>query len=274
MKDPFFNSGGEVVTGPSSAVVHKVNISQMKAEQAVSAYKRNVAIPGVHIADRDIPFEAKEVGEDGQEMTFERRQELMKGKPPMIDEDGQMRDHDYRDEFEIETEELGETTQRELEAEGYRVVQARELEVSPEIDIDMIEAAKGAPLIHRIEKVNCVYTTGGSVITDIHRLKHYILEAFNRVAHETGCVATVILMSDTVLSIVKRWCEDDGTRFDGKSLWGCRIEIFKEANECIRVVCDDPELDHPVFASLFVDVDIYRAEVSEEETGEYPAFED
>jgi len=89
----------------------KVSAVDMQRDRAISAYRQNIALPDVWIADRDAAYEAKVVGEDGNEMTLERRQELMRGTKPCIDETGRLRkDVDYRtEEWDIGTERLGDS---------------------------------------------------------------------------------------------------------------------------------------------------------------------
>jgi hypothetical protein len=45
----------------------------------------NIALPDLYVIDRADTKPPPCLGEDGQEMTFERRQQLMAGKKPMFD---------------------------------------------------------------------------------------------------------------------------------------------------------------------------------------------
>jgi len=73
-----------------SALVRHINASELSMERIVSAYRQNVALPDVHIADRESEFEPVVVAEDGEELTPERRVQLMReaGVKPMFDEQG------------------------------------------------------------------------------------------------------------------------------------------------------------------------------------------
>lgn len=58
----------------------------MKLQQSLGLYANHqLATPDLHVANRATGFVPRIVGEDGQEMTMARRQELMKGKPTMAD---------------------------------------------------------------------------------------------------------------------------------------------------------------------------------------------
>ncbi len=149
MPDPFFNGGGDIVHGAATKAVHSINVAQMKAEKAISAYRHNIALPDVHIADRNEEFVPKIVGEDGEELTIERRRELMAGKKPMCDENGELRsDENYTEQFDddIEQERLGKTA--EENRPGMRIVQPRELELQLDIDDTTVKSSEGTPVVH------------------------------------------------------------------------------------------------------------------------------
>jgi len=115
-------------------------------ERIVSAYRQNVALPDVHIADRESEFEPVVVAEDGEELTPERRVQLMReaGVKPMFDEQGKPTDQTYLGVFDdlIDQERMGKTA--EENRPGYRVVQPRELEL--EYDIDEWSVANAKPI--------------------------------------------------------------------------------------------------------------------------------
>ncbi len=91
----------------------------------------------------------KIVGEDGEELTIERRRELMAGKKPMCDENGELRsDENYTEQFDddIEQERLGKTA--EENRPGMRIVQPRELELQLDIDDTTVKSSEGTPVVH------------------------------------------------------------------------------------------------------------------------------
>lgn len=272
MKDPFFNGGGDFLT--SGSFVSRINIQQERRQQMISHYKNDLAVPGLHIVDKDVEFVPVIIGEDGQEMTYERRKELMKGKPTMFDKDGNRVDFDYRDAFEIDTEPIGTSTQKAAEAEGYRIVKARELELAPLVDADTIAAIEGETILHKAADVNCVYTTGGGAARDLDTLVRYLRESFNRIVKEIRARPTTILMSSEVYHIVHRWLKESGLAaekvfLENPRLLGIKVKINNDCGECIRVVCDYGENGaHPVFASVFVDEDQYANQLAMEETAD------
>lgn len=148
MVDPFFNGGGEIVSGGSVGVVRRISMVQLQKEKAISAYRRNIALPDVHIADRDEEYVPKVVGEDGEELTIERRRQLMAGKKPMFDSKGEETQEVYTDKFDedIEAEPLGKTAVENRP--GIRVVRPRELEIKLDIDETTVASSEGDTVIH------------------------------------------------------------------------------------------------------------------------------
>jgi len=60
-------------------------VRQMSCNRTLDLWRQsNIALPDLHVIDRSDTTIPKSVGEDGQEMTFERRQQLMAGKTPMF----------------------------------------------------------------------------------------------------------------------------------------------------------------------------------------------
>lgn len=137
MTDPFANSAGLApITG--QGIEQSINVRQMQRQRAIDAYRNNIALPDVHIADRNDRTPPRVVAEDGEELTPERRAQLMReaGVRPMFSEDGKATDQEYDGhEFDgvVETERLGKTAE---ENRGpVRVVQPRELQIEVEIDV-------------------------------------------------------------------------------------------------------------------------------------------
>lgn len=283
MKDVFTNSGGDVVSQGIPGFVVRMSQHQLAADKAIGAYKRNIATPDVHIADRSKSFVPVVLGEDGEEMTFERRQQLMVGKQPMFDENGEPLGYsgdpldgaeDYRGQFDgdIESERLGESA--ENNRGGYQAIQPKELELPFEVDEDTLEAATGAVIHEAKDEVGCVYTTGVGVVKSLPDFNRYLFEGFKRLTKETGLRATHIYVSEVALKILKEWCEAVGTEFAGESIFGCMVVIDNSAKECIRVLCDPLQTVQPAYASMFLDLDLFYEMLSREETGTYPAAED
>jgi hypothetical protein len=132
MRDPF----ADLV-----AYVHSVSAVQQAKERVLAAYRNNIVLPDLAVADKDVPFVPKVIGEDGQEMTWERRQALMKDRPVMLDENRRIRGMDaeadqvvdYRPSAEglIETAPLGANA--EANRKPIQVVTPRVLDLPKEL---------------------------------------------------------------------------------------------------------------------------------------------
>lgn len=104
---------------------HKIDARQMQTQKCLEMYRAGIALPDLAIADRFAKYDPVIVGEDGKEMTLERRKELMKGKPPCVVDGDIRKDVDYSQlVWDIPTERLGAAGARNRP--GIRVVVPRE----------------------------------------------------------------------------------------------------------------------------------------------------
>lgn len=154
MSDPFASIFG--AKGNFAGVIHEIRISahQQARQQAIDAYKAGIALPDVHIADRTKPIgPLKVVGEDGQEMTVERRRQLMEaaGKRPMFNPDGTPTGEVYTNAFDkvVEPERFGKSAEENRHT--MRVVKPVELDIlkvvqeveTSRVDLTSVEGYEG-----------------------------------------------------------------------------------------------------------------------------------
>ena len=188
-------------------IVHEHSRVQEMRERALSAYRNNIALPDVYIADRTRDFQAKVVGEDGEEMTVERRAALMReaGVKPMFDENGDPTDQSYvsgdetsalrQSAFDsvIESERLGKSA--EDNREETRIIQPRELDISDIVGSDFDEStlasAQGDLHIPGTEyemhrKVGCLYTSGCQDMADPEAMRNAIRDAVRALYDASG----------------------------------------------------------------------------------------
>lgn len=163
-----------------------VSHQQMQMRRALSAYRNNIALPDVHVASRFDRSKPPELGEDGQEMTFERRQQLMAGKKPMLEqgEDGRVRvvEQDFRGQFDqdIEREELGKSAI--ANRPDARIVRPRELELGV-TDIDHTMDATGDWIPDAGGQMSdCLYTapnpqTDDDLVSELHAAIRAVVKA-------------------------------------------------------------------------------------------------
>jgi hypothetical protein len=268
MTDPFFNGGGDCFIGVPGLVV-RMSQARIAADKAISAYRNNIARPDLHVADRFQPLDVKVLAEDGQELTLERRQKLMEGKPTMIDENGNIRNVNYVELFEgeIESERLGKSA--EDNRPGYRIARPKELVIPFEVTEDMLKGLEGS-IIHEVNTdMGCVYTTGISYVSNYDKFSGCLQESFRRLAKE-GTTPNYLYMSSTVLRVIKKWCEEEDLLFSENVLWGCKVAICNELEACIRVIGDPEKTPQIIFASIFISRDLYEDTLAQEETQDYP----
>ncbi len=113
---------------------------QMRALQTLQLYSdQGLASPELAIADQRVGFVPKVVGEDGEAMTFERRQQLMAGRPTLVQVAEEMKKtgktadevYDYANaQLDITIERLGKAA--EEARQGWRVVKAEPAPVHDE----------------------------------------------------------------------------------------------------------------------------------------------
>lgn len=291
MRDPFdrliSNRGGELVNGGGSLVPDRgvelrmtVQRAQLQRERAIAAYKRNIALEDVHIADHrsDTP-EPEIVGEDGEPMTWERRCELMRDKETMVDEHGRVRGYDeeaepidYTHSFDdaIETETLGESSIRSWQ--GIRVIQPRELEIAFEVGENFGEKREEA---ENDAMVACIFTTGRSAITHEHAFRKYFHEAISKILRETKYPVTEIWLSGPGGNILSKWgvfsLNEEENDLEPYIYYGARVRVDDSLKNEVRLIVDEKHPSRPrIYASLFLDDEEYEWEEyrtrSEDET--------
>jgi hypothetical protein len=75
MSDPFY-SGGGLLGGFLDTTEVRMSTHRQQAERDIAAYRNNIAVAGVAIADRTRQDPIDVVGQDGQAITLEMRQKL------------------------------------------------------------------------------------------------------------------------------------------------------------------------------------------------------
>jgi hypothetical protein len=67
-------------------LTHTAEVRYQASNQSLELWRQaNIALPDLYVIDRADTKPPPCLGEDGQEMTFERRQQLMAGKKPMFE---------------------------------------------------------------------------------------------------------------------------------------------------------------------------------------------
>lgn len=277
MTDPF--SDHTLNNGSSDGITHCVHNIRYQMERAIEAYRRNIALPDVHIAsrsDRSIP---PSVGEDGEEMTFERRQQLMQGKQTMCDESGRVRgidprideNNDYLHAFDndIHPERLGKSA--EDCRHQLRIVQPKVLELDFEIDDQMLEEAApaGVPSLQR-----CVYTSGQNSVFSVETLHQHGEAALRSIYKESGELKLAphrVYMSLPVWAYLADLTRHHRDNPMFNTIWHTRIHIdvandMDLTNE-IRLVTDVAKANrYSFYASLFVARKFYESYKAKSET--------
>jgi len=115
MSDHIFGSNGAI--DPLNLAIHEqVNLREEVMQSSLAYYDEGILTPGTYLADRTDPMAVTAVlGEDGEEMTLDKRQKLAKeradqGQSYLDDEDV-----DYRQgTLSIVTEQIGTSAQKHL----------------------------------------------------------------------------------------------------------------------------------------------------------------
>jgi len=287
VRDPFerlfTNRGGELVNAGGSVVPDQgvelrmtVRRSQLQREKAIAAYRRNIALEDVHIADRRVQSEEPAVlGEDGETMTWERRCELMRDKETMVDEQGRVRGYDEEAELvdytglfdgAIESETLGESSVKSWK--GIRVVQPRELDIEVEIGEYFGEDRSRS---EQDAMAACIFTTGRNAIDGEDLFRKYFHEAIAKVLKETKYPVTEIWISSAGYNILVRW--GVFPQAEEYVYYGAHVKIGDRIANEIRLVVDEKHPSRPrIYASLFLENEEYEWEEyharSEDETDE------
>lgn len=251
-RDPFDALVG--ITTPS--VIQQINLRQLQLQQSLGAYaNHHIATPDLHIANRRSTYVPKIVGEDGQEMTMERRAQLMQGKPTMADLAVSGADPmdvgDYTQLFteqDIGLEELGAAAV--ANRAGFRQVVACELELPTEL-----LARQGLP--GEMQDMSlCCYSA--PFLTDGRMLWAEMGVAILKIRalSEAGIGPEQLLMSQTVQALLSGWAgQEVGTHF-----MGLPVFISDRLKNEIRLCATSsiPEL-RCRYASLFIDQDLYAS---------------
>jgi len=175
------------------AIVQKASMTQMQRDRAISAYRNNIALPDVHIAQLGSVGPVDSVGQDGQPMTFARRQELMRGKQTYLE-----RGPDApRPDIEIETEEYGKS---DIDRRpGMR-------KVTP---VEMTEELMAQRL-----PADCLWTSGSDACAEASDLRTYVQMALEVLDQSNAPAIRVVLSNsgaDTLAYILRKHMDEDLT---------------------------------------------------------------
>lgn len=266
MADPFsfLSKGGSTPSG------HVRHVTNQRREAVISAYRHNIALPELHIADRDKPFVPVIVGEDGQEMSPERRAEMMKNKTPMIDENRRVRGIDpeaelvdYTEQFEgdIERERWGKSA--EENRPGMRIVRPKQLRI--QLEVEALEGLEDT-YVPEVDGVPCVYTTTFVGIRDIRGLREHVFRgkaALLRNDVSTGLA--VVYASEDVLDIIDEMLDHTFNWRDSMRAYGAPIHVDSSLRNELRLA-SDPAIQPQMYASIFIAKDLYEEYVQGVET--------
>jgi len=256
---------------PGIEHVSQISRAAMNAERAISSYRKGLILPDVWVADRESGYTPTSVGEDGQEMTFERRRQMMTNKNPMFDETGKATEEQYFNaetgesvfDKDIEQERLGASA--EENRPGLRIALVKELQL-PVTD-DMVDASDSPIVIHTPAEDGmdtCIYSSGGDAVYDERSLRTHALEAVNRLGQGGDVIVT---MSRATSLTLASW----SSLTLGQKILGCQIETDDGRGSEVRFTKVDHETGNTHYASLFVNRTSVRRN---EETDELERIED
>lgn len=221
MSDPFY-TGGQLLGGLSGAEI-VMNTPSQRAAHDVNAYRNNVAPAGLAIADRRDRTPIAVLGQDGQELTLERRQQIMNAIREGADEE-------QLDEL-CTAEKLGESAQKHLP--GTRFVQPREL-ASPDLSQFMCDGR-----YEQSEHAHAVLTAqSAEELPQLLTRALRMLSKVERSAHVTHVVVGPLLRSAV-----------DRSR-PAFAQWQVLQPADWASSQTVRLCCD-PEVSY-----LFVDINI------------------
>lgn len=121
----------------SPVPAHIQQVQQSKLRRGIDAYRHNILLKGMYLADKDNPAEVPPpVGDDGKPLTDEKRRELAARralydpetfgkKEPVLGYDRDLQDH--------QVEEIGASGEKILQAQpDMKIVLPKELKLAPE----------------------------------------------------------------------------------------------------------------------------------------------
>lgn len=246
MGDPFANPGGELVGGLLGPTIeHQIRMNQIKKAKAIEAYRNNLALPDVHVAEHwewAKPLEPKVVGDDGEELTLEKRRQIMADKRKAVENGDLVQGVDYTEAFDedIGQERLGEAA--ENNREGIRVVRPID-EDSPTPENKMAE---------------CLYTSGHDAVIDSPTLSNhtkYAMKAIIDASLERRARVHQVSMSHQTLKLIERMLKQDGIH----RYWGSDIKVNDKLGNVIRFEANPyyPETANK-YSVVFVHRDMYN----------------
>lgn len=221
----FANRNGDIfANGNITPMIQTVRADSLATDRAIIAYRNNIAPPEIAIADRTVEYVPTVVGEDGKEITPERRAQLMQesGAEPMFNAEGKPNEGvNYLGVFDrvIETERLGKSA--EDARPGYRVVRPREVELE-NLDYDdrTVASASGAthvPAVGGQTELPVGLPAGSSdalavfylgTAPEDHRILQSIRDATQLIADETGHGAAYLRINEAHLERIQPLLRD------------------------------------------------------------------
>lgn len=167
-----------------NAIVQNVGIAQIRRENAINAYRHNIAMPDVHIAQLGDSSPVDTVGQDGQVLTFEMRQKLMEGKTPWV-EDPEC------DRRELHSEEEVADEKRLGEAEIARRPGLRR--VTPVELTDELMAQR--------QPATCVWSSGSDAGYDFAHISGYVLEGESVLVDKGRLIDCLVMSKEAAYAI-------------------------------------------------------------------------
>jgi len=259
--------------------VHRINQQQEARQRAVDAYRRNILLPDVALADRRVPYTPVIKGEDGLEITAERRAQIMAeaGVKPMfaLDEAGIARPtgETYGDKFDhVTPERLGESAEKNRHE--MMIVLPREL-TDEDITSAQEEMTGRAMWIGELENRtkcgvyggNCVYTTNVGAVSNHEELVTAVLTACRRMreAAEDDEIQLYALMGPETKQAIDGVLVKAGKK-PSRRLCGMIIRESREADTGVRINVSGVDTPDAPYARVFLHADTYDFEPEAQET--------
>jgi hypothetical protein len=238
----------------TTAEVRRVSTVQLQKDRIIAAYKNNILLPEVSLADHTTRKPIDVVGEDGQAMTRERRVALMKGRPVGI-VDGDIRtDVDFT-KVAVDITPEPYCASADARKESIRLVQPKEAKVTLEVDLGVPSDLEAATF----STMPCCWSSGQDLVGDIAGLHKYCGEAIAALKSACGGAgpAEVHTARDTMFAVEALITRKPTQPAEGMQFQGVPIRYNESLGNELRFYAgnDCPGMSRR-YASVFVHRDL------------------
>jgi len=236
-----------------------MSVVQYQKDRVLEAYRNNIALPEVSIADHKVNQVIEAVGEDGHEMTWERRVALAQGRPQGTKDTPA--GLDLRDDVDFRVIRDNDLTPERYGASAdirkpqIRVIRPRGFALAVEIDIGVPSDLEPATFA----RMPCCWSTGQDLVGNREELRDYCMQAVGAIIKECqGLPPTEVHMTKATAFVLESLItQNPVVPLEGMQFLGYPVKYTDSLRNELRFYANNQCGGVPrVYASVFINRDL------------------